>query len=263
MRKNRLKILISNDDGVAARGLSVLFSHLNTLADCEVYAPDRNSSGLSSSITLGRPLRVTKHSNGFNSIDGTPADCVHLAVNTLLTEEPDIVVAGINHGSNLGDDVLYSGTVGAAMEGRFMKNPAIAVSLSGSSEEGMQSAGKVVQDLVGRLKNIKLPLGTVLNVNVPDLPYGEIQGMEVTRLGHRERAEKPVRQLDPRGKDVYWIAPVGKERDAGEGTDFHAIARGAVSITPLQYDQTNHSTLSEVREWLGREWLGRESLEGI
>ncbi|MRI34932.1 5'/3'-nucleotidase SurE [Endozoicomonas sp. OPT23] len=245
-----MKILLSNDDGVAAEGLSILHSHLKTVGDCEVYAPDRNSSGLSSSITLGRPLRVTRHSNGFNSIDGTPADCVHLAVNILMEQEPDIVITGINHGANLGDDVLYSGTVGAAMEGRFMNCPAIAVSLCGNSDEGFHTAGRVVQELVEKLPEINLPLGTVLNVNVPDCLYIDLKGMEVTRLGHRERAEKPVRQTDPRGKDVYWIAPVGKERDAGEGTDFHAIARNVVSITPLQYDQTNHSTLDELRGWL-------------
>ena len=245
-----MNILLSNDDGVAARGLSVLHEYLKTVGDCKVYAPDRNSSGLSTSITLGRPLRATEHSNGFCSIDGTPADCVHLAVNALMSEEPDIVVSGINHGANLGDDVLYSGTVGAAMEGRFMKHPAIAVSLCGHSEEGMKAAAQIVQELVGKLQSVRLPVGTVLNVNVPDLPYSELQGVEVTRLGHRERPGKPVCQQDPRGKDVYWIAPVGKERDAGEGTDFHAIARGVVSVTPLQYDQTNHSTLDEVRDWL-------------
>ncbi|WP_448216985.1 5'/3'-nucleotidase SurE [Endozoicomonas sp. 2B-B] len=247
-----MRILLSNDDGVLATGLSTLYSSLDGLGERIVFAPDRNSSGLSSSLTLGRPLRVTEHSNGFNSVDGTPADCVHLAVNALLEQEPDIVVSGINHGPNLGDDVLYSGTVGAAMEGRFMGLPAIAVSACGKSEQDFITAGRVVRELIPRLEQLSLPEGTILNVNVPDRPYEKLQGLAVTRLGHRERPEKPVKVLDPRGKHVYWIAPVGKEQDAGEGTDFHAIAEGLVSVTPLQYDQTHHATLSALSEWLGR-----------
>ncbi len=246
-----MRILLSNDDGVAASGLATLYNSLEGIGERIVYAPDRNSSGLSSSLTLGRPLRVTEHSNGFYSVDGTPADCVHLAVNALLENEPDVVVSGINHGANLGDDVLYSGTVGAALEGRFMGLPAIAVSACGKSEQSFLTAGRVVRDLLLRFESLSLPLGTLLNVNVPDLSYEQIKGLAVTRLGHRERAEKPVKVLDPRGKPAYWIAPVGKEQDAGEGTDFHAIAKGFVSVTPLQYDQTHHATLSQLSDWLG------------
>jgi 5'-nucleotidase len=246
-----LKILLSNDDGVEALGLSTLFSSLEGVGELIVFAPDRNSSGLSSSLTLDRPLRVIEHSNGFHSINGTPADCVHLAVNALLEEEPDIVISGINHGANLGDDVLYSGTVGAAMEGRFMSKPAIAVSACGKGQRVFETAGRVVRDLVLRLESLSLPVGTILNVNVPDCDYEDLNGVSVTRLGHRERPAKPVKVVDPRGTPAYWIAPVGKEQDAGEGTDFHAISEGFVSVTPLQYDQTHHATLSQVREWLG------------
>ncbi|WP_252180071.1 5'/3'-nucleotidase SurE [Endozoicomonas sp. 4G] len=246
-----MRILLSNDDGVAAKGLAILYSSLEGVGERTVFAPDRNSSGLSSSLTLGRPLRVTEHANGFHSVDGTPADCVHLAVNALLGQEPDMVISGINHGANLGDDVLYSGTVGAALEGRFMRLPAIAVSACGKGEESLITAGRVVRDLILRLEQLSLPEGTLLNVNVPDRSYEELNGLAVTRLGHRERAEKPVQVLDPRGNPAYWIAPVGKEQDAGEGTDFHAVARGFVSVTPLQYDQTHHATLSQLSEWLG------------
>ena len=246
-----MKILLSNDDGVAAEGLSTLYDALEGLGERIVFAPDRNSSGLSSSLTLDRPLRVTDHSNGFHSVDGTPADCVHLAVNALLETEPDIVISGINHGANLGDDVLYSGTVGAAMEGRFMGKPAIAVSLCGKSSVGFRTAGRVVRELVDKLAAISLPVGTIFNVNVPDMEYDELAGIKVTRLGHRHRPLKPISVVDPRGKTAYWIAPVGKEMDAGEGTDFHAVRRNFVSVTPLQYDQTHHGTITEVMDWLG------------
>lgn len=246
-----MKILLSNDDGVAAPGLATLYEHLQELGECVVYAPDRNSSGLSGSITLDRPLRVTEHSNGFNSVNGTPADCVHLAVNALLAEEPDVVVSGINDCANLGDDVLYSGTVGAALEGRFLSMPAIAVSLGGKSVEGMRAAARVVHDLLVKMDRLSVPQGTILNVNVPDVPYDDLKGVKVTRLGHRNKPQKPVKVVDPRGKPAYWIAPVGKEQDAGEGTDFHAVTEGYVSVTPLCYDQTRHATLSQIMDWLG------------
>ena len=246
-----MKLLLCNDDGVNALGLQVLHQSLETFGECHVYAPDRNCTAASSALTLTRPLRPSRQGNGFYAIDGTPTDCVHLAVNALMDTPPDIVVSGINHGSNLGDDVLYSGTVAAALEGRFMRYPAIAVSLCGDSNEGFAAAGKVVKDLLGRLDSLALPAGSVLNVNVPDRPYADIKGMQVTRLGHRERPEPPVKVLDPRGREAWWIAPVGKEQDAGEGTDFHAVAQGCVSVTPLQYDQTQHVTLALVRNWLG------------
>ncbi|AMO56170.1 stationary phase survival protein SurE [Endozoicomonas montiporae] len=246
-----MNLLLCNDDGVTARGLTVLHQNLQRLGRCSVYAPDRNCTAASSALTLNRPLRPSRQSNGFYAIDGTPVDCVHLAVNALLENKPDIVISGINHGANLGDDVLYSGTVAAALEGRFMRYPAIAVSLCGDSEAGFAAAGQVVVELVRKLDQLKLPPGSVLNVNVPNRAYDDIKGIKVTRLGHRERPDAPLKVVDPRGREAWWIAPVGKEQDAGEGTDFHAITTGYVSITPLQYDQTDHNTLTQVQHWLG------------
>ncbi|WP_263078724.1 5'/3'-nucleotidase SurE [Endozoicomonas sp. Mp262] len=246
-----MKILLSNDDGFAAAGLSELYQHISTMADCVVVAPDRDCSGLSSSITLDRPLRVTEHDNGFISIDGTPADCVHLALNGLMDKLPDRVISGINLGANLGDDVLYSGTVGAAMEGRFMSKCALALSVCGRDKSNLESAGRVVKRLFSVLDRLDVPKGTVLNINIPACDFGDIRGMKVTRLGHRERPAPPVKVVDPRGKAAYWVAKVGRELDAGEGTDFHAIANNYISITPLQYDQTHHGTLSQVGKWLG------------
>lgn len=246
-----MTILLSNDDGVTAPGLKHLFKVLSPLADCQVVAPDNDCSGAGSSITLSRPLRVKEHENGFLSVDGTPTDAVHLAMNSLLTQAPERVISGINLGSNLGDDVLYSGTVGAAMEGRFMQKTAVAISSCGKTDSDLQVAARVMSDLFPRLDELQLPAGTILNVNVPASAYSEIKGVKVTRLGHRERPEPPVKVTDPRGKTLYWIAPVGRAQDAGDGTDFHAIASGYVSVTPLQYDKTDHSTLSLVDQWLG------------
>ncbi|MET4694219.1 5'/3'-nucleotidase SurE [Endozoicomonas lisbonensis] len=246
-----MNLLLCNDDGVTAPGLAALYQSLKGLGHCSVYAPDRNCTAASSALTLNRPLRPSLQDNGFYAIDGTPVDCVHLAVNALLETAPDIVVSGINHGANLGDDVLYSGTVAAALEGRFMRKPAIAVSLCGDSDEGFAAAGRVVFELVQKLDQLTLPAGSVLNVNVPNRPYDDIKGIKVTRLGHRERPDAPLKVVDPRGREAWWIAPVGKEQDAGDGTDFHAIATGYVSVTPLQYDQTDHGTLTQVQHWLG------------
>lgn len=246
-----MNLLLCNDDGVTAKGLTVLYENLKSLGHCSVYAPDRNCTASSSALTLNRPLRPSLQNNGFYAIDGTPVDCVHLAVNALLDEQPDIVVSGINHGANLGDDVLYSGTVAAALEGRFMRKPAIAVSLCGDSDEGFTAAGRIVLELVHKLDQLQLPEGSVLNVNVPNRSYDDIKGIRVTRLGHRERPDTPTKVVDPRGREAWWIAPVGREQDAGEGTDFHAIATGYVSVTPLQYDQTDHGTLTQIQHWLG------------
>lgn len=251
-----MNLLLCNDDGVTARGLKALHGRLQHMGHCHVYAPDRNCTASSSALTLTRPLRPSLLDNGFYSIDGTPTDCVHLAVNALLEVAPDIVVSGINHGANLGDDVLYSGTVAAALEGRFMAKPAIAVSLCGDSDEGFAAAGRIVAELVEQLDQLQLPEGSVLNVNVPNRSYDDIKGIKVTRLGHRERPDAPVKVIDPRGQESWWIAPVGKEQDAGEGTDFHAVAMGYVSVTPLQYDQTNHETLTQMKSWLGLSWPG-------
>ncbi|MDP0587807.1 MAG: 5'/3'-nucleotidase SurE [Candidatus Endonucleobacter bathymodioli] len=245
-----MTILLSNDDGVASEGLAELYRQLSSVVDCIVYAPDRDRSGSSSSLTLDRPLRLTRQSNGFFSIDGTPADCVHLALNLLLTETPSRVISGINQGANLGDDVLYSGTVAAALEGRFMNNNAIAFSVCGTGTRAIATAGKVAKELFLKLDHLKAPKGTILNVNIPACDFNDILGMKVTRLGHREKPNQPVKTTDPRGRSAYWIASLGAELDAGIGTDFHAVSNGYISITPLQYDQTHHETLSIVEEWL-------------
>lgn len=245
-----MKILISNDDGYLAEGIKVLANALSTLGDITVVAPDRNRSGASNSLTLENPLRLTKLDNGVYRVEGTPTDCVHLAVTGLLDEDPDMVVAGINAGANLGDDVLYSGTVAAAMEGRFLGLPAIAISLAGNDAVHYETAGWVAQKLLEQLKTSSLPADTILNVNVPDLPIAELIGFESTRLGHRHKAEPVVKEYDPRGRPMYWVGPAGEEQDAGPGTDFDAIRRGAVSVTPLQIDLTCYDAIDGVATWL-------------
>lgn len=246
-----MKILISNDDGYLAPGIRVLAEALQSMAEITVVAPDRNRSGASNSLTLESPIRAREQENGYISVDGTPTDCVHLAITGLLAEEPDMVVSGINAGANLGDDVLYSGTVAAAMEGRFLGLPALAVSLAGSELKHYDTAARVVTRLLEHLKNEPLPSDIILNVNVPDIPYEELQGMVSTRLGHRHKAEPVVKMHDPRGLPIYWVGPAGAEADAGEGTDFYAIRNRQVSITPIQVDLTSYGNLDRVRDWLG------------
>lgn len=245
-----MKILISNDDGYMARGLHTLANALKDCGEITVVAPDRNRSGASNSLTLENPLRLNRLDNGIYRVEGTPTDCVHLAITGLLEEEPDMVVSGINAGANLGDDVLYSGTVAAAMEGRFLGLPAIAISLASFDGKHYETAGWVAQQLVARLSKASLPADTILNVNVPDLPIEEIIGFESTRLGHRHKAEPIIREQDPRGRPMYWIGPAGAEQDAGPGTDFDAIRRGAVSVTPLQIDLTRYDAIDGVAKWL-------------
>ena len=245
-----MKILISNDDGYMARGLHTLANALKDCGEITVVAPDRNRSGASNSLTLENPLRLDRLDNGIYRVEGTPTDCVHLAITGLLEEEPDMVVSGINAGANLGDDVLYSGTVAAAMEGRFLGLPAIAISLASFDGKHYETAGWVAQQLVARLSKASLPADTILNVNVPDLPIEEIIGFESTRLGHRHKAEPIIREQDPRGRPMYWIGPAGAEQDAGPGTDFDAIRRGAVSVTPLQIDLTRYDAIDGVAKWL-------------
>ena len=245
-----MKILDSNDDGVNAQGLHCLSEALCSLGEVIVVAPDRNRSGASNSLTLENPIRVETLETGKRySVKGTPTDCVHFAVNKLLDPWPDIVVSGINHGANLGDDVIYSGTVAAATEGRHMGLPAVAVSLVG--ETHFASAAHYACLLVSRLRTHPLPSDQILNVNVPDLPLEQIKGIKVTRLGNRHRGEKMIVMQDPRGKPVYWIGPPGEKQDAGEGTDFHAIEQGYVSITPLQVDMTAYGSVSELTTWVG------------
>ena len=245
-----MKILISNDDGYMARGIQTLARALSEMGEITVVAPDRNRSGASNSLTLENPLRLDLLDNGVYRVEGTPTDCVHLAITGLLEEEPDMVVSGINAGANLGDDVLYSGTVAAAMEGRFLGLPAIAISLVGHDATHYETAGWVAQQLVARLKTSALPADTILNVNVPDLPIDQITGFESTRLGHRHKAEPVIKEYDPRGRAMYWIGPAGAEEDAGPGTDFDAIRRGAVSVTPLQIDLTRYDAIDGVAKWL-------------
>lgn len=244
-------ILVSNDDGYQAPGIRHLASALGTIARVVVVAPDRDRSGASNSLNLRRPLYVTRHENGFYSIEsGTPTDCVHLAITGLLEEEPDMVVSGVNAGANMGDDVIYSGTVAAAMEGRFLGLPAIAVSMVGGNPQHFATGARVVRHLVTYLGEKPLPRDTILNVNVPDLPWDELAGFRATRLGNRHKSEPAVRGADPRGRAIYWIGPAGPEQDAGPGTDFHAVRTGHVSVTPLTVDLTRHSALEPLSGWL-------------
>mgnify|MGYP003638163433 CR=1 FL=1 len=243
-------ILISNDDGYLAPGLLALAKSLATVAEVTVVAPDRNRSAASNSLTLEMPLRVQQMENGFFSVDGTPTDCVHLAITGLLDIEPDIVFSGINNGENMGDDVLYSGTVAAATEGRFMGLPSIAISMNSSQPAHYETAAYVAVQLFKGLLNEKLPNDTILNVNVPDLPLSEIKGFKATRLGQRHRSEAVIEARDPRNKIIYWVGPPGGQQDAGEGTDFHAVEHQYVSITPLQIDLTNYNRLTDVNNWL-------------
>ncbi len=245
-----MRILISNDDGYRAPGVVLLAESLTDFAEVTVVAPERDRSGASHSLTLDNPLRVARVDNGHYYVDGTPTDCVHVAITGLLTEEPDLVVSGINAGANLGDDVLYSGTVAAAMEGRFLGLPAIAVSLVGDGGAHYETAARVVRSLLVRIGDNPLPSDTILNINVPDIPWDALAGLRVTRLGHRHKAEPVIRGEDPRGRTIYWVGPPGGEQDAGPGTDFHAVNAGYVSITPLHVDLTRYSATEELAAWL-------------
>ncbi|VVC76190.1 5'-nucleotidase SurE [Aquicella siphonis] len=245
-----MKILISNDDGVHAPGLMYLANALEKTADITVVAPDRNRSGVSNSLTLENPLRVVTASNGYYSVNGTPTDCVHLAVTGLLKEMPDMVVSGINEGSNLSDDVLYSGTVAAATEGRFLGLPSIAISLAGPRCEHYDTAAQIAKILVERLRETPLTSDTILNVNVPDVPFAELRGIQVTRLGTRHIAEPTIKAIDPRGRKIYWVGQPGPEQDAGPGTDFYAVNTGYVSVTPLHLDLTHYKVLDELSNWV-------------
>ncbi|WP_420390954.1 5'/3'-nucleotidase SurE [Marinobacter sp.] len=245
-----MRILLSNDDGVHSPGLQALHDGLQGLGHLEVVAPDRDHSGASNALTLSRPLTVEDHPNGFCSVDGTPTDCVHLAVNGLFDEPFDRVVSGINTHANLGDDIIYSGTVAAATEGRNLGLPAIAVSLVNEGRFHYETAARVVRALLESDQPLTLGPRCILNVNVPDVPWEEIAGFRVTRLGHRDRAEGAVPMTCPRGKARYWIGAAGKGSDAGPGTDFNAVRENYVSITPVHVDMTRHEVLSPLREWV-------------
>jgi 5'-nucleotidase len=247
-----MRILLSNDDGYFAPGLAALAEGLAALGSITVVAPERDRSGASNSLTLDRPLSVYRAANGFRYVNGTPTDCIHMAVTGLLDFKPDVVVSGINSGSNMGDDTLYSGTVAAATEGYLLGIPSIAVSLVGTEFKHFATAARIAHSLVERL--VRAPLGSpmLLNVNVPDVPFEALKGVEVTRLGRRHTAQPVVPGKNPRGETVYWVGPAGAAREAGPGTDFNALERGAVSITPLQVDLTHSAQMALVGEWMAR-----------
>jgi 5'-nucleotidase len=245
-----MRILLSNDDGYFAPGIAALATELGQIADITVVAPERDRSGASNSLTLDRPLQLRRAANGFHYVNGTPTDCVHLAVTGMLDHLPDIVVSGINHGANMGDDTIYSGTVAAATEGFLLGVPSIAVSLVGRQVSNFASAARIARELVERFQATPFAGPVLLNVNVPDLPYEQLKGMRVTRLGRRHRAEPVIRASNPRGETIYWVGAAGEAADSGEGTDFNAVANGFVSITPLQIDLTHTAQIAGVANWL-------------
>jgi len=261
-----MSLLISNDDGVHAEGIRVLANTLSTKYQLKVVAPDRDHSGASGSLTLGRPLQVTELENGFFCVDGTPTDSVHLGLSAVFDGQfdgrPDEklkqseegkftrVISGINSHENLGDDVLYSGTVAAAIEGRFLPESAMAVSLVNRGRYLYDTAAQVVMKLLSKEKKLNLPARTILNINVPDIPFEQLKGIKVTRLGHRSKGQAPQEVSDPRGRQRYWIALAGEGDDAGPGTDFHAVMNDYVSVTPMQVDMTRHEELDTIKNWL-------------
>ncbi|MEX0959467.1 MAG: 5'/3'-nucleotidase SurE [Burkholderiales bacterium] len=245
-----MRVLLSNDDGYFAPGLAALAEAISRLAEVIVVAPERDRSGASNSLTLDRPLAVKRSHSGFFYVNGTPTDCVHLAVTGLLDRLPDMVVSGINHGANMGDDTIYSGTVAAATEGFLLGIPSIAVSLASKQGGNYPAAARVACELIERFQRSPIPFPVLFNVNVPDIPYENFKGVDVTRLGRRHKAEGVVKTVNPRGETVYWIGAAGDAQDAGEGTDFHAVVSNRVSITPLQVDLTQYANLDSVRQWL-------------
>jgi 5'-nucleotidase len=245
-----MHILISNDDGYLSEGITILTAHLSKIADITVVAPERNRSGASNSLTLDRPLSVREAKNGFFYINGTPTDCVHIALTGLMTDMPDLVISGINDGANMGDDTIYSGTVAAAMEGYLLNIPSIAISMSQHNATHFETAAKIAVELVEHYLKKPLEGAALLNVNVPDAPYEALKGRVVTRLGRRHKAESVIKERTPRGENIYWIGAAGQPNDGGEGTDFHAIANNQVSITPIHADLTKHEQLNVVKNWL-------------
>jgi len=247
-----MKILLSNDDGFLAPGLRCLATELSMIAEVTIVAPDRNRSGVSNSLTLDRPLQIMQHAEREFSVNGTPTDCVHLAITGLLKEMPDMIISGINEGANLSDDVLYSGTVAAAMEGRFLGFPAIAVSLAGEHMRYYQTAASIIRKIIEDFRVNPLPNSSILNINVPDLPISEIQGVQMTRLGARHIARPMLESANPRGQPVYWVGLPGEMQDAGAGTDYFAISSGYVSVTPLQLDLTKYEEVMTLQPWAER-----------
>lgn len=246
-----MKILVSNDDGYLATGINVLTAALEEVADVVVVAPDRNRSAASNSLTLKVPLRVTEIAPNRYKVDGTPSDCVHLALTGFLDFVPDLVVSGINHGANLGDDVIYSGTVAAAMEGRFLGLPTIAVSLVGNDLQHFDTAAAVASELVQKIERAPLASDVVLNLNVPNIALSELKGIQATRLGFRHKSEQILKDTDPYGRPIYWVGPAGEGQDAGDGTDFFAVKQGFASVTPLKVDLTRYTAIDDLSDWLG------------
>ena len=247
-----MRILVSNDDGYFAPGITLLAEALGQLGEVTVVAPERDRSGASNSLTLDRPLTVRRAPNGFFSVNGTPTDCVHIAVTGLLDFTPDVVVSGINLGANMGDDTIYSGTVAAAVEGYLLGIPSLALSLASKVGEHFQSAIDVALQLVERLRRAPFGEAVLLNVNIPDVEPGGLAGIEITRLGKRHKAEPVVKMQTPRGETAYWIGPAGGAADAGPGTDFYAVENRRVSVTPLRMDLTHSGQLPRAKEWLAR-----------
>ncbi|HMM54366.1 MAG TPA: 5'/3'-nucleotidase SurE [Candidatus Desulfobacillus sp.] len=245
-----MRILLSNDDGYFSPGIELLAKTLADLAEITVVAPERDRSGASNSLTLDRPLRLRQAANGFHFVNGTPTDCVHLAVTGMLDHVPDLVVSGINLGANMGEDTIYSGTVAAATEGYLLGIPSLAVSLISHKAAHMETAAALTRSLVERFLRQPPPAPVLLNVNVPDLPLAQLKGLRVTRLGKRHRAEGVVRQVSPRGETVYWIGAAGSAQDAGEGTDFHAVESGHASVTPLQMDLSHVAQIDMLKQWI-------------
>ena len=245
-----MRILISNDDGYLAPGLSILASHLAEIAEITVVAPERNRSGASNSLTLDRPLSVKTASNGFFYVNGTPTDCVHIALTGLMDSMPDMVISGINDGANMGDDTIYSGTVAAAMEGYLLGIPSFAISMSQHNATHFETAARITVELVQQYLSNHFNSPTLLNINVPDVPYDALKGRTVTRLGKRHKAEPVIQLKTPRNETVYWVGAAGKPNDGGEGTDFYAVSHNIVSISPIQVDLTKHSQMAEIRQWL-------------
>lgn len=247
-----MKILLSNDDGYLAPGLNILADHIAKIADITVVAPERNRSGASNSLTLDRPLSVRKAANGFLYVNGTPTDCVHLALTGLMDSPPDMVISGINDGANMGDDTIYSGTVAAAMEGYLLGIPSFAVSMSQHNATHFVTAARVVVELIQHYQAVGFTSPTLLNINVPDIEYASLKGREVTRLGKRHKAEPVISAITPRNETVYWVGAAGAPNDGGAGTDFNAIAHHLVSISPIHVDLTKHQQLAEIKHWLSQ-----------
>lgn len=246
-----MHILVSNDDGYLADGLNCLVEYLRQIARVTVVAPQTDRSGASNSLTLDRPLLPETADNGFIAINGTPTDCVHIAITALLKDDPpDIIVSGINRGPNMGDDILYSGTVAAATEGRFLGLPAIAVSLGGFEGHHFTTAARIVVNIVQKLQTEPLASDIILNINVPDIEFDQLESIQSTRLGKRHKAEPAVETVDPRNRKVYWLGPVGDEADAGPGTDFYALKHNQVSVTPIKIDLTDYETQVHLNHWL-------------